>query len=113
MNSYCVWIAHLPCAGRWAIDGYIRSIQSVLAEGVRYRFVDGYGAVHNVTTTQRTGQGGWTINVDGVPDTETYFFKKGHVYVTLYGNATGSEMILADALRFRLVSRSCEAWMLF
>jgi len=36
------------------------------------------------------------------------------VYVTLYGNTTGSELILADAIRFRLIKPlSPFGWMLY
>ncbi len=114
MTAYAIWIVDLPRAGWWAIDGYIRPNQIGLARGVQYRFVDGNGIVRNVTTTQQTGSGGWTINVDGVADKQAYFFKKGRVYVTLYGNTTGSELILADALRFRLIkSLNPFGWMLY
>jgi len=114
MAAYAIWIVDLPRAGWWAIDGYIRPNQIGLARGVQYRFVDGSGIVRNVTATQQTGSGGWTINVDGVADKQAYFFKKGRVYVTLYGNTTGSELILADAIRFRLIKPlSPFGWMLY
>ena len=103
MDDYAVWLADLPRAGFWAIDGYIRDTQGSLAQGVKYRFVDGRGKVRDVTTTLQTGAGGFTVNVDGVSDENAWFFNKGRVYVTLWGNATGSEMIIADALRFRFI----------
>ncbi|HPB31400.1 MAG TPA: family 10 glycosylhydrolase [Candidatus Sumerlaeota bacterium] len=115
MNSISVWILDLPQAGRWAIDGYIRSGQTSLAQGVQYRFVDGNGVVRNSVATQRTGAGGFTINVDSVADAQAYSFRKGRVYVTLYGNTTGSEMIIADALRARLIEAEIRnaSWALY
>jgi len=103
INSFPVWIADLPRAGYWAIDGYIFGDQASLARGAQYRFTDGKEIVHNVTATQRTGSLGFTINVDGVEDQDAYYFKKGRVYVTLHGNTTGSEEIISDALRFKLI----------
>ena len=100
----------LPRAGRWAIDGWIRTEQGSLAQGAKYRFVDGSGTTHNVTTTQRPGSSGWNINVDGVDDGGAYSFNVGRVYVTLHGNAVGSDMLLADALRFRYLSSSVAGW---
>lgn len=117
MDSYAVWIVDLPRAGYWAIAGYIRSNQGSLARGVKYRFVDGNGDIKNTVATLQTGTGGFTVNVDGVADQEACLFNKGRVYVTLYGNATGNEMIIADALRFRLVkplvATSSSGWMLY
>lgn len=103
LDDYAVWVIDLPQAGRWAIDGWIRNEQGSLAQGVQYRFVDGYGTVHSTTATQQTGSGGWTINVDGVADGDAHDFEEGRVYVTLYGNTTGSQLTMADAIRFRLV----------
>lgn len=106
MRDYAIWVIDLPRAGNWAIDGWVRSEQTSLARGAQYRFVDGTGTVRSVIATQRTGSAGWTITVDGVSDDNAYFFNAGRVYVTLYGNTTGNEMILADALRFRLIESS-------
>jgi uncharacterized lipoprotein YddW (UPF0748 family) len=103
MDDYAVWIIDLPRAGNWAIDGYIRSLQGSLAQGVQYRFVDASGTVQNPEATLQTGFGGFTVNVDGVSDDNAYFFNRGRVYITLYGNSTGDQMIIADALRFRLI----------
>jgi len=112
MNDYAVWVANLPQAGKWAIEGWIRSEQGSLARGVQYRFVDGSGTAHSSVATQQPnpGMNGWYINVDGVDDTGAYNFNKGRVYVTLYGNTTGSEVILADALRFRLIQPAVSNW---
>ena len=112
MDEYAVYVVDLPRAGNWAIDGWVRSEQGSLAQGVQYRFVDGTGTVINTTATLRTGSNGWTVNVDGVTDGSAYFFNKGRVYVTIYGNTTGSEMIIADALRFRLISANVGYWQL-
>jgi len=110
MDDYAVWVVDLPRSGQWAIDGWIRGEQGSLAQGVQYRFVDGTMAVRSSVATLRTGSSGWTIDVDGVSDVDAYYFNKGRVYVTLYGNTTGSEMILADALRFRLLSAEASLW---
>ncbi|MBN1902291.1 family 10 glycosylhydrolase [Candidatus Sumerlaeota bacterium] len=103
MDDYAVWVVDLPATGKWAIDGWIRNEQASLARGVQYRFVDGSDVIRNVAATLQTGSGGWTVNVDGVIDNNAYDFNKGRTYVTINGNTTGSEMILADALRFRLL----------
>jgi uncharacterized lipoprotein YddW (UPF0748 family) len=103
VEDYAVWVADLPRAGRWAIDGWIRAEQTSLAQGAQYRFVDGLGTVHSVTATQQTGSTGWTIDVDGVTDEEAHFFHAGRVFVTLYRNTMGAQLLLADALRFRLI----------
>jgi|GEM_PF-643167 len=114
MDDYAVWVVDLPRAGKWAIDGWIRQEQNSLAQGVQYRFVDESGTVHSTAATLRTGSSGWTVNVDGVDDSGAYDFDKGRVYVTIYGNSTGSEMILADGLRFRLIApASVTDWILY
>ncbi len=108
-DQYAVWVVDLPRAGRWAIDGWVRD-NTIFARGAQYRFVDGDGIVRDTATTQRTGTdsnttGGWHINVDGVDDAGAYYFNKGRVYVTIYGNsAFTNENVIADALRFRLVA---------
>ncbi|GAB4323891.1 MAG: hypothetical protein Kow0059_19320 [Candidatus Sumerlaeia bacterium] len=106
IKSYALWVADLPQAGRWAIDGWTRFNNTVFARGARYRFVDAAGNVHNTTASQRsatnsTTEGDWLINVDGVDDADAWTFNAGRVYVTLWGNATGAEYLIADALRFR------------
>ena len=106
MDDYVVWVVDLPSAGKWAIDGWIRLEQTNLGRGVQYRFVDSTGTTRNSTATQQTGSSGWTVNVDGVADGSAYSFNKGRVYVSIYGNTTGSEMIIADALRFRYLGAS-------
>jgi hypothetical protein len=81
--------------------------------------VDGSGTVRNVTTTQRssfdsTTSGDWLINVDGVSDAGAYSFQKGRVYITLYGNGSaGSQTLVADALRFRLVAAGVADWSIY
>jgi hypothetical protein len=104
MDDYAVWVVDLPVAGTWAIDGWMRTEQGSLAQGAQYRFADRYGVVHSVATTQQPGGTGWVVDVDGVPDGNAYHFNAGRVYVTLHGNTTGPEMIIADALRFRYLS---------
>lgn len=116
MDDYAVWVADIPREGDWAVDGYIRDTQGGLARGVQYRFVDGEGIVHNSTATLRTGTGGFTVNVDDLPSDQGVYFKKGRVYISIYGNATGAEMIIADALKFRLVDTpggEGVSWMLY
>lgn len=108
IRNYAVWIADLPRAGRWAIDGWTRHSTSFAAQA-QYRFVDRGGSVHNVTASQRsthndTSAGDWLINVDGVEDAGAYSFDEGRVYVTLYGSASGAAALIADALRFRLLA---------
>ena len=66
--------------------------------------------VDQVARCFRYRPGGWTLNVDGVDDSGAYFFDSGRVYVTLYGNTTGSQMIIADALRFRLIEATIQSW---
>lgn len=120
-DQYAVWVVDLPREGRWAIDGWVRD-NTIFAQGARYRFVDGEGEVRSTTASQRSTTdsnttGGWHINVDGVDDANAYYFGKGRVYVTIYGNAASTdEFVIADALRFRLVdadgSRMNE-WVLF
>jgi len=110
MDSYAVWVVDLPQEGYWEIEGWIRGEQGSLAQGAQYRFVDGLGVAHSVTTTQQTGSSGWTINVDGVDAQNAYFFNKGRVYVVLYGNSTGSELLMADALRFTLNPSKVAHW---
>ncbi|MBX7246402.1 MAG: family 10 glycosylhydrolase [Candidatus Sumerlaeaceae bacterium] len=117
MNSYAVWLIDLPRSGNWAIDGWVRNNTS-FATQAQYRFVDGTGTVRNVTTTQRsafdsTTTGDWLINVDGVSDASAYYFNKGHNYVTIYGNAAGAQTVVADALRFRLISTGVNDWPLY
>ncbi len=110
MDSYAVWVVDLPQEGEWEIEGWIRGEQGSLARGAQYRFIDGLGAVHSVTATQQTGSSGWTIDVDGVDPQNAYFFNKGRVYVVLYGNSTGSELLMADALRFTLNPSKVANW---
>ncbi|MDK2971777.1 MAG: hypothetical protein PWP23_1532 [Candidatus Sumerlaeota bacterium] len=107
MNDYAVWIIDLPRKGRWAIDGWTRH-NTAFAQGARYRFVTLDGTVVNTAVSQRstfdsTTTGDWLINVDGVADSDAYEFDKGRVYVTVWGNTAGSQTVIADALRFRLV----------
>ncbi|MBN1901138.1 family 10 glycosylhydrolase, partial [Candidatus Sumerlaeota bacterium] len=68
IDSCAVWVVDIPRAGYWAIDGHVSGEQESLGRGIQYRFVDGRGVIRNVTTTQRTGSAGFTIDVDGVPD---------------------------------------------
>lgn len=118
MNSFAVWIVDLPRAGKWAIDGWVRN-NVAFAQQAQYRFVDGNGVVRSVTTTQRstfddTNSGGWLIDVDGVSDANAYFFNKGRVYITIYGNgAAGSQTLIADALRFRFISARVSDWAIY
>ena len=113
VSSYAVWVVDLPQAGYWEIDGWVRSEQSGLAQGAQYRFMDGDGSTHNVSATQQTGSSGFTINVDGVDAQNAYFFEKGRVYVTLYGNSSGSEIIMADALRFKMLINNVPPWQVY
>ena len=113
LDDYAIWIVDLPRAGTWAIDGWIRQEQGSLAQGAQYCFVDGTGIVRSTIATQQTGSFGWLINVDGVSDGLAYSFNKGRVYVTLYGNTMGSQMIIADALRFQLIQPLVEDWELY
>jgi uncharacterized lipoprotein YddW (UPF0748 family) len=106
-TDVAVWVVDLPRAGRWAIDGWVRHNTS-FAQQARYRFVDAGGVVRNTVASQRSTfdsqtSGGWLINVDGVDDANAYAFNAGRVYVTLWGNGSGAETLIADALRFRLV----------
>lgn len=105
IKNYAMWVVDLPREGRWAIDGWTRFATS-FAQGARYRFVDASNTVRDTTASQRsnsnsTTQGDWIINVDGVTDQNAYTFNKGRVYVTIWGNTTGAELLIADALRFR------------
>ncbi len=118
VKSCAVWVVDLPRAGTWAIDGWTRN-NTAFAQQAQYRFVDGTGTTRNVTTTQRssfdsTTTGDWLINVDGVSDAGAYFFQAGRVYVTLYGNGSaGSQTLVADALRFRLVGAGVADWSIY
>jgi uncharacterized lipoprotein YddW (UPF0748 family) len=118
VTSYAVWLVDLPRAGNWAIDGWVRHNTS-FAQQAQYRFVDGNGVARNVTTGQRssfdsTTSGDWLINVDGVADAGAHFFRQGRVYVTLYGNGSaGAQTLVADALRFRLVTASVADWSIY
>lgn len=108
LPNYAVWVVDLPQAGAWAIDGWVRH-NVAFATGARYRFVDSTGTVRNSTVSQRstydsTTSGDWLINVDGVSDANAYHFNKGRVYITLWGNTGGSQTLIADALRFRLLT---------
>jgi uncharacterized lipoprotein YddW (UPF0748 family) len=121
-DQFAVWVVDLPRAGNWAIDGWVRDNTS-FAQAARYRFVDGNGIVRSAITSQRStfdsnDTGGWHINVDGVEDSNAYYFNKGRVYVTIHGNAVAtSQNVIADALRFRLVAVDDEpvmsAWFLY
>lgn len=113
MDDHAMWIVDLPRRGRWAIDGWVRRSPD-FATGARYRFVDADGVVRNSQVTQSfppnsTTVGDWFINVDGVPDAQAYTFNSGRVYVTLWGNAGGTQIVIADALRFRLIEALDEA----
>ena len=107
-DQYAVWVVDLPRAGRWAIDGHVRD-NTIFARGARYRFVDGGGIVRDTVASQRSSTdshttGGWHINVDGLEPGEAYYFDRGRVYVTIYGNAASdNEFVIADALRFTLL----------
>ncbi len=108
LDDYAIWVVDLPQTGTWAIDGWVRH-NTAFAQGAQYRFVDSAGAVHSVATSQRstfndTTSGDWLINVDGVSDGSAYHFNAGRVYVIVYGNTAGSQTVIADALRFRLLS---------
>lgn len=107
VRSYAIWVADLPRAGRWSISGWVRN-NEVFATGARYRFVDGNGVVRNPVASHRAppnnlNTGGWFINVDGVSTENAYYFDKGRVYITLWGNTAGNQFLIADALRFTLV----------
>lgn len=118
LDSYAVYIVDLPRAGKWAIDGWMRH-NEVFAQGARYRFVDKNGTVVNTSVSQRStytdvNSGDWIIDVDGVEDANAYEFNKGRVYVSVWGNSAGVQYVLADALRFRLISEPVPAsWTLF
>lgn len=119
-SQVAVWLVDVPRDGNWAIDGWVRNNTS-FASAAQYRFVDGTGTVRSVATTQRTSfdsttTGGWFIDVDGVNDAGAYFFNKGRVYITIYGNASGSQTVIADGIRFRLISTpptSVDNWVMF
>jgi len=105
MTRYGTWVVDLPREGRWAIDGWVRHNTS-FAQQAQYRFVDGDGIVRSVAASQRstfdsTTTGAWLIDADGVADGAAYSFDKGRVYVTIYGNGSGAQTVIADALRFR------------
>jgi hypothetical protein len=118
VKSYAVYVVDLPRAGNWAIDGWVRH-NIAFAQQAQYRFVDGGNVVRNVTTSQRstfdsTTSGDWLVNVDGVSDAGAYYFNQGRVYVTLYGNGTaGAQTLIADALRFRLITAEVAGWSLY
>ncbi len=118
MKAYAIWIVDLPRSGYWAIDGWDRYNTSH-ATAAKYRFVDGNGVVHDVVASQRwtyndTSHGDWIIDIDGVSDENAFYFKKGHVYVTLYGTANPPETIIADAIRFRFIdSTPVKDWQLY
>lgn len=101
--KYAIWIVDLPREGYWAIDGWTVQNDS-LATHAKYMFVDGLGGVSTSIVTQRSATAGWNIDVDGVDDSQAYYFRKGRVYVTLYGSNSDNHDLLADAIRFRLVS---------
>jgi hypothetical protein len=107
----------LPRAGTWAIDGWVRTEQSSLAQNVQFRFKDATGATRSTMASLQTGQpGGWSVNVDGVLDGAAYPFNKGRVYVTVYGNNNATaQTIQADALRFRYIGPLAEVtdWLYF
>lgn len=113
LNSYAVFVVDLPQSGNWAIDGYVRTTQGGLAQHVQYRFVDGTGTARSTVATLQTGTGGWTVNVDEVADNAAYFFNKGRVYVTIYGNSGFDQQLQADALRFRLIYSEVADWLYF
>lgn len=112
INDYPMWGIDLPRAGKWAIDGYVRSAQGGLDTGVQYRFVDSEGTVHSVTATQQPGSVGWNINVDGVADGGAYSFDKGRVYITIFDCAQDG-YVLADAIRMRYISTDVSEWNLY
>lgn len=117
-DSVAVWLVDLPQSGKWAIDGWVRHSTGFSTQA-KYRFVDGSGTTINTSVSQRstydsTTSGDWLINVDGVSDVSAYHFDAGHVYVTLLGDGSDTNIIIADGLRFRLLDgSSCEDWMLF
>lgn len=117
-DSISVYLVDLPTAGKWAIDGWTRH-NTVFARGARYRFIDSSGTVINTSVSQRStfndpDNGDWLIDVDGVPDNSAYHFDAGRVYLTIWGNATGNEIVIADALRFRLIEEpaNTDTWVL-
>ncbi|MCC5874676.1 MAG: family 10 glycosylhydrolase, partial [Candidatus Sumerlaeia bacterium] len=112
VRSFATWVIDLPREGRWSISGWVRN-NDVFAQGARYRFVDGEGNVINPVTSHRAppnnqNTGGWFINVDAVSTEEAYHFNEGRLYITLWGNTTGNEFLIADALRFTLVEADDE-----
>jgi uncharacterized lipoprotein YddW (UPF0748 family) len=114
IENYAVWVVDLPQSGKWAIDGWVRH-NIRFSEQAQYRFVDSGGVVHDVTTSQRstfndTDSGDWLIDVDGVDDANAVSFNAGRVYVILQGNAAGAQALIADALRFRLISAEVQNW---
>ena len=116
-DSYAVWVVDLPRAGKWAIDAYCRD-NITFAQGAQYRFVDSTGAVRSTVATQRSATdsattGNWFVNADGVTDPSAYTFNAGRVYVTIYGNTTGSQTVVADALRFRYIGSAVDDWALY
>ncbi|MCC6547773.1 family 10 glycosylhydrolase [Candidatus Sumerlaeota bacterium] len=110
MTRYAVYLIDIPVAGEWQIDGWVRN-NIAFATGAQYRIVNASGTVVNTVANQQTGTdspttGGWFVNVDGLPNGSGIQLPKGHVYVTLYGNTGGAQTVIADALRFTLISVS-------
>lgn len=108
MTRYGVWLIDIPTAGTWQIDGWTRN-NTAFATGAQYRIVNASGTVINTVANQQTGTdstttGGWLINVDGQPNGSGISLPKGHVYITLHGNTGGAQTVIADALRFTLIS---------
>ncbi|MEO8376108.1 MAG: family 10 glycosylhydrolase [Candidatus Sumerlaeota bacterium] len=117
MTRYGVYLIDIPTAGTWQIDGWVRN-NVAFATGAQYRIVNASGSVVNTVATQQAGPdssttGGWFINVDGQPNGSGINLPKGHVYVTIYGNTGGAQTVIADALRFTLLSSSVENWELY
>lgn len=111
ITDYAVWIIDLPQEGKWAIDGWTRYNNTTFATRAQYRFVDGSGTIRSTEANQKSTSnsltsGDWLIDIDGQTDSNAYHFPKGRVYVTIYGNAAGSAILIADAVRFRFIEET-------
>lgn len=98
-TSKAMYAVHLPTSGTYRIDAYLRN--STFTERAFYRYVDANGAV--VTRgplSQRLRGEGFVLQVTPAGGAA---FHAGPVYVTVYTDATSSDVLIADALRFTLL----------
>ena len=117
-DSYAMYLVDLPVRGQWSIDGWVRN-NTIFAQGARYRFRDAEGNLVDTAVSQRSNTddletGDWFIDVDDRADDQAYELGPGRVYVSVWGNTAGSQFIISDALRFRLIEPPpVDEWVLY